>query len=102
MIIYIISVYRRYSNWLDVMRCVGDIFFANAAGQQHVVEKKGAVHQLHIAGNEQAGRGKIRQVINTSGKGNGLRQKLALFFCSAANDWTYPVDAETRIPLAAV
>lgn len=33
-------------------------------------------------------------VFYTSGNKNKLCQKLALFLCSAANDWTYAVDAK--------
>lgn len=44
-----------------------------------------------MAGDE----GKIKGVINTSEKRNKLCQKLAMFLCSATNDWTYAVDAKT-------
>lgn len=72
------------------------LFFANVA-QEHAPppQKKSAAavitYAKHTAGND----GTIKGGINTSLNRNKLCQKLAMFLCSTANDWTYAVDAKT-------
>lgn len=67
-------------------------FFANVAGQN--MPKKEICCSDNNMWNTQQVMREHEGVFNTSGNRNKLCQKLAMFLCLAANDWTYAVNAK--------